>query len=889
MTEFLKKCNVKYHGNIISKETVIMAFEKFYVEANDYYDQQKHETLVFHSGSDCFDVMAIVIAAVNCLDDNDLTPEEIIENLVVDRSLVIFANQKYKYKGIVDNVKESCKYVHLYYETIHKKIKTEHRTYVPLNERATGIIPYGEIDDDGTEVSFRGARRISPARKSFFTNVFGYKKDFIPANTNKSVLIVMSKNKFLETVKNISITFRVNNSEVEAKLLDLVTAVYYSESANDESVGSSYSQTYPVLIGVKDTATATAVLSVAASEETSYHVNGVYISGSDIIEKGMTYFDSIFDKSFLKYWTVSTNINYYNSELLLDKYENAKVFSCSRHYLKNTDYKIVEDNIVTDQLFKQLNLLANKKDVEFVTVESAFTKEICFRLNRNIGTVQKHEGLNLTKQDFIMDAYKLFSVLRNLICSVNKQNEMIYKNILTYVPAETILKRVKDNSLKLNEEVRETAEMIANDLETLFKSVKESNSKEQAVKEFLRANSDKKIAVIAPKSNYDLVMRETGYYALMDTDDNLTVTNSSRFNSNEIYDIVLMLGYSFSKKFSIYNCNNAGKVIVLGYEYDIAKFRYLEHKSRNTERKLHKRSDSDYKENDTSDFYENDITDSETREIELQLDTDKSIKDFILQYESTTLFGGISAQRQYEKTTTICNYIATFEDSDEKAFLTEHYSAYVLDIYSEEESAITEKEARDLKEGDVVIFTRYTEETRDIVDLIMKKRINEGKYGPEITKEYERSQRWRKTLLNGLKKSGNNKARFAEHILKFKPGVQKQAIIRWMYEDSHIVHPQNSIAFKSIGMACADEELRKNSEEYFASCQNIQRLRHSVLHDLGEALRARASGKPLAQNSDLRDVYDRRDNIVSVLTINKFVSVEPQEIPAGMANKPLDL
>lgn len=70
-------------------------------------------------------------------------------------------------------------------------------------------------------------------------------------------------------------------------------------------------------------------------------------------------------------------------------------------------------------------------------------------------------------------------------------------------------------------------------------------------------------------------------------------------------------------------------------------------------------------------------------------------------------------------------------DSDEIAFFTKNYKAYVLD---EADNSVKEVVASDLSEGDVIVFTRSTSKTRDIVEEILRDMINNKLVPPEIEK-----------------------------------------------------------------------------------------------------------------------------------------------------------
>ena len=77
--EILSKCKIAIEGNVISNETLMKYFSGYLSTASG---KDEHNTgFVLHTGSICFDALAIVYAAITCMISNESDTEDIISSL----------------------------------------------------------------------------------------------------------------------------------------------------------------------------------------------------------------------------------------------------------------------------------------------------------------------------------------------------------------------------------------------------------------------------------------------------------------------------------------------------------------------------------------------------------------------------------------------------------------------------------------------------------------------------------------------------------------------------------------------------------------------------------------------------------------------------------------
>ena len=169
--EILSKCKIAIEGNVISNETLMKYFSGYLSTASE---KDEHNTgFVLHTGSICFDALAIVHAAITCMIYNESDTDDIISSLRPG-DLVLYTPDKrpvkaefqgfYNLAGTAFRLTDSSEHAR-YIKLICKK-KRRNRiedevTYVPKN-KWNRVAPYF-----GNSSNTDGRGMILPNR-SFF-------------------------------------------------------------------------------------------------------------------------------------------------------------------------------------------------------------------------------------------------------------------------------------------------------------------------------------------------------------------------------------------------------------------------------------------------------------------------------------------------------------------------------------------------------------------------------------------------------------------------------------------------------------------------------------------------------------------------------------------------
>lgn len=132
--------------------------------------------------------------------------------------------------------------------------------------------------------------------------------------------------------------------------------------------------------------------------------------------------------------------------------------------------------------------------------------------------------------------------------------------------------------------------------------------------------------------------------------------------------------------------------------------------------------------------------------------------------------------------------IAQF-DSDEVAFFSKNYKAYVLDSAGQ---TAREVKVDELSESDTVIFTRSNARTKDIVDNLLQEIVSTNRIGADAIEAYKKSKVWKDSLIYYMKKNNLSAKNIAKAMIANGVSVQEATIRHWLDEDEHTVGPRKS-------------------------------------------------------------------------------------------------
>ena len=352
---------------------------------------------------------------------------------------------------------------------------------------------------------------------------------------------------------------------------------------------------------------------------------------------------------------------------------------------------------------------------------------------------------------------------------------------------------------------------------------------------------------------------------------------ANRFDNTQLYNAVIAVGNITGKRFDAFRCRSSQKIELL--LYDCEKYRYKKQvcDAKVAEHLLNKRSTIL-----TDDEYEEEVIGADEYELKEIDNIDAEILDYIssapIKAVRNSFLGGDG------KSMADIVAVAKF-DSDEVAFFTKNYKAYVLD---ETANSVKEVVASELAEGDVIVFTRSSSKTRDIVEDILRDMITSKLVAPEIESAYYQSREWKTTLIDYMKQTGSNVKSIADEMIANGVSVQEITIRGWLDEESHTVRPQRIDSIQQIALIAGNDELFDHAEDCFDAGGKIYKIRRQILKAIGQAILGEVTGNNEAASTMTATVADKIKDAAVTLQIEAITFVD-DKVPINTTNRPITI
>ncbi len=864
MRNILNKCEISVNGDTFSKETLIRAYGEFLSQT---MEKKKHNVgVVIHSGSLCFDALIITYAAITNLLFNQTSTGDVLESLNIGDIVLYGSNKKERYifDGYVDGQKLGIDFKGIKYI----KLSQDDGSSTYITEKSWRLIePY---NGKSKKLDGRGIRKKGNQREDFFTEVLGVQPSDIPSIIDTSTVLVMSKEEADYLIKGISVRFESK----EARLLDLVTASYFTED-EEHSYGGNVSKNEPVL---KVCAKVSVARKLIFTRDGNSHI-GLIVTGQDMITRGESELPELINRKSLQYVYLCSNVESDYVGQLLEDNEEIEVFACTKGFLaENASISIVESNRLTEELKRQVDAIKGKENDTIVLRNEGIDIESYGLFKKTLVRIKRNQYESEAKDNFIIQSHSLFNLLMTAPFSIRDLDNCVKAGLVVVEPVEEKIRRLEELADELGVSLREDAYYIVDTLKRLASCMYESTPKEIELRNYLRNHTDQLIAVVVPKAYYAAIIKNKSGF-IPGYSRGVFFMTPGRFDNTRLYDVIIALGDFEGKRFNAFNCNASKTIISLLYESEEKGFRYKKSRSNRNSKKWDKRSTIRLKNYKEEEYFEED----QARDL---LEDEAEIEDYVSQMD--TVFDSVRlnsfSQGGRINLTAEIIAVATFAD-DSKAFFSKHYKAYVLDSYS---GLVKEVGVPDLNEGDSIVFTKNNNDTKDIVDSILRQMIVDGKLGDRIIDAYGKSKEWQQSLIEYMQENSLSPQKVVDEMLRLNVPVQEPTIIRWLDEDTHTVGPRKIESLRAIGRLTGNSGLQTNPELYFEACREIRSIRRRILGEIGRAIINKLSGARVSENSEFAEVYEKVDSLAEVLQIERIVPTETV-LPLSVANRPVNV
>lgn len=867
MIRIIEKCDVCIDGNIISKELLIKTFSDFI--SSTIEDKCHNIGVVLHTGSICFDAILLAYAAISNILYNETNAADLIHSLHAGDVVLCYDGSKgrtkpskWVFEGFVNSVGETPQEIPGTYILLQNG--KEGKKWLKENSW-TKIVPYYGASKS---MDNRGLRQEDGKRYDFFKAVLEMQDTEIPRTIDTSTIVVMSREEANILVGSLSFRF----GKTDIKLTDLVPVSYYTESNQEYQYGINPSKNEPV---IKLTGKVSVARNLLLRRGGNRHI-GLIVLGEDMYRRGESELPELLDRQSIQYVYLCMHLDSEISANLIANYKEANLFACTKDFLLSNSRPPAVCNPYTEQLDAQIGAIVDKEVA--VNVISGFINWEKYKtFKRAMYSVKSSEYNSEQKDDFLVQAYSLMNLFMTAVFSIGLLEELIDSGIVDNVEKpELRLHRLEEIAKHFPGFLRESATSVVSILEEAYLELYDSTPKETAFLKAIEARRGR-IAVVVPKAYFGIVIdRLLSLNNLYNGTDIYTMT-ANRFDNSQLYSAIIVVGNISGKRFDALRCRSSQEIDLLLYECEKYRYKKQMRDAKAAEHLLNKRStiltDDEYEEDSIG------IAEDDLKEVD-NIDTE------IIDYISSAPIKAIRNSFSCGDGKSMAEIVAVAKfDSDEIAFFTKNYKAYVLD---ETDNSVKEVVASDLSEGDIIIFTRSTSKTRDIVEEILRDMIKNKLVPPEIENAYYKSREWKKTLIDYMKRTGSSAKSIADEMISNGVSVQEITIRGWLDEESHTVRPQRLDSIQQIALIAGNDELFDSAEVCFDAGGQIYKIRRQILKAIGQAILGEVTGNNDVIGIMTATVADRIKNAAVTLQIETITFVN-DEVPISTANRPITI
>lgn len=858
----LKKCDIYYGDALISKETIIEKYLSFF--ADSLVSKERTINFALHTGSLCFDVISVVAVALGCLSYNLSTNDDIISALQID-DMVMYNGRRYRWKGTSIECGRLCMVI----EQDGKGKNGKTISYLPLEKNKHLIKPYyGESQiTDG-----RGIRKKKTNREDFLAFAFDVDMQEIPTQIDVSIVIVADHNTFGEIYKQVRIVY---DKGKEVGLLDIIPAAYYTSSGEEYQFGLNPTKAEPVLKVTGKISTARDLV----LDKNRNKVVGLLVIGGASITENVSELADLLRRKVLRFAHVTSSIKAGMGEHILEMYESASVFACTKTMLSQSNQMIHNDNPLTEELHRQImNVIHNT--VTVIPIGEGWGWDEYKAIKNAIFAIKQSSWNNAVKDDFVMAAHGLLNLLNTAVFSLEIMENAICNG--------QINKAVTSPSGRIQElwdiadqagSMQEPCMVVANALERKYRERLKSCPKANALKKYLDEHRLGKVAIIVPKAYYADLLHMV--YPEYFSDENIICVTVNRFDSQKKYDAVLCVGELNHKRFDPLQCLAARNIDVLLYGCEEKIFTFRRKKFAKYERRLNRRigATNMSDESDEDDSFPEMQMEEEVRQF-YALDEYIEVLDT---FDIRKLAQSSSAGGAYVPVSEV-KHVGTFA-SGEQIFFSKYYSAVVFDSMA---GNVIEKFPEQLRPGDVLVFVKRDDYTKNIVDFIYERLLRDGRLGQGAIEAYEKSQYWKEALREYKETHSFTYRKVAQKMREAGSSIQEVTVRQWLIDDSHIVGPRKERTMEYIAIVTQDPHLLADTHGFFVACGAVRHDRRKILELIAKAINDKLSGNIPEEGSVLSIVYDNVDSLSETLELEYITELdESVNININLVNTPI--
>lgn len=866
----MDKCDIYFENSLISKEWIIQKYAEFLASS---LEKQTHTlSVVQHTGSVCFDVISFLIAALGCLALNETDNNEVIRSFE-DGQMVMLASttgkrkERIYWRGLFCKTRDkSSDFDNAYYACLEQP-EQHAKDYLPRSQWYR-ISPY---NGQSTRADGRGIRKSKSSRNEFISYLFNIPVASIPSVIGVSTVIVTDREVFRRIADGVRVEYGKGNS---IGLLDLVTASYYTSNLEEHQYGANPSKTEPVL---KITSRISAARDLVLDKSGNKTV-GFMVVGTDTIASGDSELSELLDRKSLKFSMLSTAVDSDVAQEIIETQDEASIFVCTKDFLLQHSEASNVKNSMTAELNHEINNIINNEVSPVITGGMCSWQKIKV-LKNSLFAIKRSDIKNEEKDAFIVTAHAMLNLILTALFPLGCINSAIeHDELLTKATAPS----AKLNELwKLADKQTELIDQfitIADIIDGLYRSVLTVCPKHEALIDLLDRYRGQQIAIIVPKVYYiDIIKSDnaiSGKYS--------TIVTANRFDRSVRYDVIIVAGDFSGTHFNPFKCRAASKIFVLLYDGEERLFSHKKQKAASYERSINVRLNVETDDGKSGGSVDSDDVYGVESVIEGDSDLNRYI-DTITAFDAHSFVQKLSGCSGNTPSTEA--YAVGHFPGGEQIIFTRYYQAVVFD---EMRGTVSEKDVDSLLPGDVIVFAKRDDHTKNMVDYIYDQLLRQTG-GQELIEATEKAQYWKLILREYKDNKGLSYRDIAKRLRSLGMSIQEVSVRQWLIEESHIVGPREENALEQIANLTRDPFLRENTHAYFEACEIVRKQRKKILRLIGKAIADKLSGLAPKNNSLLKNIFDNVENLSETMELDD-VSVldKPVSVPVTYTNRPIN-
>ncbi len=869
MRSIIEKCDFLYDDALLSDEKIIEKYLIFFAE--QFEPTERSVSFAFHTGSLCFDVVSVAALMIGCLAYEFSTNDEILAELDLG-DMVLYKGERYHWGGVQKKNWMPNK-TDIDYIALHQDAKGKNgpsTIYIPYEKNKHLVKPYFGISSvtDG-----RGIREDKTSRNEFISYVLGILPSDVPTALDLSVVIIADKNEFIEICKHLKIRY---NGGKTVEITDIVPVSYYSGTGEQLQIGKNSSKAEAVL-------KVTSKMSMARELVLDKHGNkviGLMVLDTESLTKNSAELYDLLRRKTLKFAYVATTLNSELCEFVMEKYETAKMFACTKGLLSAPGYGVKSTNKLTEELNRQIVNIQNS-ETHIVKVPGYWNWAQYRKLKETLYAIKQSNWTGEDRNNFILSAMALVNLFSTAFFNMGQLEDAIASgriNLAVVSPEARIteLMEIATRAISMREQCAEVVSMLLE----MYSFLHDSCPKETALIQFLKNHHDNKIAIVIPKAYYAEIFADS----FRNVFENVICVTANRFDKREKYDIIIVTGDYTGKKFDAIHCYAAPKMMLFLYDYEAKTFSFRKGKAARAELRINARirglkGDELFRTIDEADKAIPEISESTLQEFS---DLDEFV-DSMGVFDIRKLASIGSGNGDYTGTAEV-KYIGTFTTGEQILF-SKFYSAVVL---NQNAGVVAEKSPDKLLPGDILVFTKRNDYTSNIVDQIFEQLLYEKKLSPNVQDAAEKAFYWKAALKEYKESNDLTYREVAKEMEKSGSPLKEVTIRQWLIAESHIIGPRDLKTMKAIAEVTQDPYLSSNPDGYFEACRIVRHCRREILSLIATAINDKLSNKQPVHGSAFEVVYENVEKLSETLELeNVFELDEIATVNSGIVNRPI--